>query len=947
VNARSSRTLQALGTLAITLYAATASGSPPADPYAGCRERFARNADDYDAAYCFYEVTFEQRLWTEGAQLFEELIAQHPQNFWLPLAYGHVYRGSDFDRAVALYRRAAESFRKAGHAEGEILARSNLRNVLFPRGRVEEATSETERVREIGASVADPVLKARAWTLEATHLQETGGDLGLAYRLLKQTEAALFPDGPYRLKRSNLMQLGLASVRLGQLDEALHTFQRLHDLAAAAGERLVQANAQFNILNVSVERESSLPTAGGPRKMLQLAKSTLATAVSAQNREVTVRSHAIIAELLASEPSSRGEAIHHADACLEIAVRIRQPQDEAICAWIKASLLRETEPAKATASERQALAATARANSPRTQAYSAGRRMRFSWETNPRHQAIRDSLAAIDAIETLRSLQDNSESTADLFSTWTSDYYWLSGRLLQESRPDDRELAFSITERMRARSLLDAVERHRSTPEKENVAAKRRREVLEQIATVQRRLMDPTMPQGERRSTLQTLERLELQEQEARRQVALEFPERALASPSFATSATVQSTLAEDEAMLSFQVGLWKTYEGSFGGGSWLTALTRDGVSVHRLPDRAALAPIVPMFTGLIGREDGLDQASAVRLFDELLREGLSALPPRIKRLILIPDGPLHHLPFDALRSSRDAPPLAARYELVVAPSATLWHHWRSNGSRPATRRALALADPALAISLRSDARERNTTLHQGLRVGRLPHARRESRALERHFGTVEALVGERASEMALKQRNLLDYDILHFAAHAIADDAHPDRSAVLLAAGTGSEDGLLQAREIAGLDLQDRIVVLSACQTATGAVLSGEGVMSLARAFFEAGARSVIGSRWPIRDEDAAAFFDHFYRALAAGASLSEALTRAKAEAIADGRPAAAWASLVLLGDGDFRPFPETRQAAPSAHWPLAAVALAVLVLAGLAVFRVARQSRPASPVS
>jgi CHAT domain-containing protein/tetratricopeptide (TPR) repeat protein len=943
VNARSSRTLRAFGILGITLYAATASGSPPADPYAGCREQFARNADDYDAAYCFYEVTFEQRLWTEGAQLFEALIAQHPQNFWLPLAYGHVYRGRDPDRTVALYRRSAESFRKAGHAEGEILARSNLRNVLFPRGRVEEATRETERVREIGASVADPLLKARAWTVEATHLQETGGDLGLAYRLLKQTEAALFPDGPYRLKRSNLMQLGLASVRLGQLDEALHTFQRLHNLAAAAGEGLVQANAQFNILNISTERESSLPTPGGPRKVLELARSTLATAVSAQNREVTLRTHSIIAELLASDRPSRAEALRHADACLEIAVQVRQPQDEAMCAWIKASLLRETAPTKATAAERQALAATARANSPRTQAYSAGRRMRFSWETNPRRQAIRDSLEAIDAIETLRSLQDSSDSTADLFSTWTSDYYWLSGRLLQESRPDDRELAFSITERMRARSLLDAVERNRSTAEQDNAAAKRRRVVLEQIATVQRRLMDPAMPPGERRTTLQTLEGLELQEQEARRQVALAFPNHP-ASPSFATPATVQSALAEDEAMLSFQVGLWKTYEGAFGGGSWLTVLTRDGVSVHRLPDRAALAPIVPMFTGLIGREDGLEQASAVRLFNELLRDALSALPSRIQRLILVPDGPLHHLPFDALRPSRDAPPLAARYELVVAPSATLWHHWRSNGSRPATLRALAFADPDLAISLRSDARERNATLHQGLRVGRLPHARRESRALERHFGTVEALVGERASEMALKQRNLLDYDILHFAAHAIADDAHPDRSAVLLAAGTGSEDGLLQAREIAGLDLQDRIVVLSACQTATGTVLSGEGVLSLARAFFEAGARSVIGSRWPIRDDDAAAFFDHFYRALAEGASLSEALTRAKAKAIADGRPAAAWASLVLLGDGDFRPFPEARPATPSAHWQLAAVALVIVALGGLAVSRVARQSRPSS---
>ena len=64
------------------------------------------------------------------------------------------------------------------------------------------------RVAELGRSVSDPLLKARAWTLEATHVQDTGGDLSLAYRLLKQTEVKIFPDGPYRLKRTTLNSLG-------------------------------------------------------------------------------------------------------------------------------------------------------------------------------------------------------------------------------------------------------------------------------------------------------------------------------------------------------------------------------------------------------------------------------------------------------------------------------------------------------------------------------------------------------------------------------------------------------------------------------------------------------------------------------------------------------------------------------------------------------------------
>ncbi len=553
------------------------------------------------------------------------------------------------------------------------------------------------------------------------------------------------------------------------------------------------------------------------------------------------------------------------ESCLELAVKLRQPHDEAVCSWVKASILHDSSPKEARAAEIQALDATERSHSPRTQAYSAHRRMQLSWETRPRAQAIEDSRAAIDSVETLRSLQDDSEGSAEQFSTWTSDYHWFSGRLLQDAHDGDLDLAFSITERMRARSLLDTLERSRTPLDSKSPAAKGRRELLEGIAAVQRRLMDPDLADDRRRAMLDELQGLELKEREASRQIGIAFPPRAASAPSFAGLRALQSTLRANEALLSFQVGLWETFEGEFGGGSWLIVVTRDRHTIHRVPDRAQLAPMVPVFSGLIERADGLDGPAAARLYDVLLADALRQLPPGINRLIIIPDGPLHHLPFDALREGRDGPALATRYELVVAPSATLWRHWREKSPRPATRTALAFADPvldAMVGTTGADASERNATLQRGLRLGRLPHARRESRSIEQHLGGVEVLIGARASEKALKERDLRSYAILHFAVHAIADEAHPERSAVLLSPGAASEDGLLQSREIEGLDLDGRIVVLSACQTASGAILSGEGVLSLARSFFEAGANAVIGSRWPIRDDDAASLFEAFYSA-------------------------------------------------------------------------------------
>jgi CHAT domain-containing protein len=921
--------IRSLG-FAMLVAALSAAASAQDDPFASCRQQFAGKPDNYDAAYCFYEVAQQKNLWNDGAKILDTLISQQPDNLWLPLAYGHVYRTRDPKRAEMLYRRAADGFQHDGNAEGEILARSNLRNFLFPKGRVDEAARETERVAELGRSVSDPLLKARAWTLEATQIQDSGGDLGQAYGLLKRTEAAIFPDGPYRLKRSTLNSLGLVAFRLGRLDEALTVFQSLDTLARAEGELLAQANAQSNILNTTTLKERLLPGPDSRARIMQLAERALATAVAAQNRDVTLKTHRAIAELLMQDKAQSAKALEHVNQCLELAVKFRQPGDESVCAWVKASILRDQSLKDARRYEQQALDAARRARSPRTDAYSAGRHMRLSWDTNARPKAIADSLGAIDTMETLRSLQGDADASAEQFSTWTSDYYWLSGRLLRDSTSLDGDgvnLAFTVTERMRARSLLDTLERARPPQDAKSPAAKARRELLESISSLQRQLMDPALGDDARRASLNQQQDLELRERDARRALGAGLRSAAATAP-VAGIGDIRNALRPNEALLSFQVGLWQSFDGEFGGGSWLVVLTRDGQALYRMPDRRDLTPVVPMFTGLIERADGMDEASAVRLYDLLLAAPLAALPQGIDRLIIVPDGPLHHLPFDALRAQRGGPALASRYEIIVAPSANLWRMWRDRPAENPTQRTLAFADPVLASAATRSAATRSATLERGLRLGRLPFARQESQSIQRHIGGVETLVGSRASEKALKDRDLRRYDIVHFAVHAIADEGHPDRSAVLLAPGAANEDGLLQAREIEGLDLTNRVVILSACQTATGAVLSGEGVLSLARAFFAAGATTVIGSRWPIRDDDAAALFDSFYRSLGQGATLSDALKQAKAEAITAGRPAAAWASLILLGDGEFRPYPNGRPAAPPEPfaWRLPALALALV---------------------
>ncbi|HYN21936.1 MAG TPA: CHAT domain-containing protein, partial [Thermoanaerobaculia bacterium] len=285
-----------------------------------------------------------------------------------------------------------------------------------------------------------------------------------------------------------------------------------------------------------------------------------------------------------------------------------------------------------------------------------------------------------------------------------------------------------------------------------------------------------------------------------------------------------------------------------------------------------------------------------------------------------------------------DSAPLSARFEIALAPSATLWLRWRQDRPKATGLTALVLADPVSALTAGDAASDRAAVFAVATRLGPLPLAREEGRAVLRHLGRGKLLEGKNASETYLKGEGPGRYGLIHFATHAATDDVEPERSFVLLSAGSGKEDGLLQVREIVDLPLDGQIVVLSSCESGSGEILRGEGVMSLARAFFQAGAHTVVASLWPLRDDDGAALFDRFYHHLGRGTSVAAALQAAQSERLKDGAPAAAWAGVVVLGDGDRVPLPGGRTDLGVAAW----IAGAVLLLL-TAAFLVRRRSSSA----
>jgi CHAT domain-containing protein/tetratricopeptide (TPR) repeat protein len=908
-----------------------------------CEERFAATPASEEAAQCFADVGRNHGMAPEAARRLQELIAQHPDHPWLLFYLGNLY-WEEPQRAEEIYRQAAAVFAQQGEVTGAVRAHAALHSILARLGHLDEAALEIDRIENLGRGRRDPNLTARVAILRAKQLRLEGGDMQRAYALLSTAQDTLSPESPYALRRDGLEELANLSFELGRFSEARSWYSRFADLAIARGELRTAANARYGALRVLIEELKETPRSDLRNEVEKEAQALLDLATQVQHRELAGRAHFVLGNL-----SNGAESQAHLDQCL---ANMAIVQDRVSCLQSLARLQRREGNAQAALRTlHRALDLARQAQTPWARADVLRERMRASWDALPREQALPLSEMALDWIETIRDQQSGDSSRAGLLSLWAEDYYWLAGRLLEDQEePGSIAEAFGVIERLRARTLLESLEAARANPVAGDSARQdraRHEMALEGITRVQRRLLDPDLPAEERDGALRELRRLEIAEASLRDLLVQKGQEPARAAVSGASLLPeVQRSLAPDEAMLSFQIGCDEGPWGDFGGGSWQLVITRDHVRVQRLRrDRVALRPALRLFNGLFERRDGSEARPAAGLYQDLFADALRGLPSNIRRLVIVPDDALHQLPFNALRPAAGDLPLAYRYEVSVVPSANLWLHWRNRPPAAAPEPLLALADPVpLGGTADKPSADRAAIFSRPVRLGPLPYARREGKSAVRRLDSGSVLrLGNDASEGFFKSTDLRQFAILHFATHAVLDEDHPDRSGVLLTAAPDSQDGILQLREIVPLDLDGRIVVLSSCRSASGTVLRGEGVLGLARAFFQAGAHTVVASLWPLRDDDGAALFDRFYDHLGKGESVAAALRAAQRERADEGAPAYAWAGLVVLGNGDIVPLPGGSKRPPfltgPAIWLGAAAAL--LLGGGAAVWRRRRLSR------
>ncbi len=332
-------------------------------------------------------------------------------------------------------------------------------------------------------------------------------------------------------------------------------------------------------------------------------------------------------------------------------------------------------------------------------------------------------------------------------------------------------------------------------------------------------------------------------------------------------------------------------------------------VQVFPVPvKRAELARQIEAFRQQLASRDLSFRDAARQLYDLLLKPAQAQLRGKTN-LVIVPDDQLWELPFQALLAEGDRY-LIESCAVSYAPSLTVLREMRKERTQHQADRTtsglLAFGNPVLG----KETVERATLVLRDEKLGPLPEAEQEVRALGQLYGTQgsKVYIGAEAREDRVK-REAGQAGILHFATHGMLNNAAPMYSHLVLAQGDSNEDGLLEAWELMQLDLKADLAVLSACETARGRFGAGEGMIGLTWALFVAGVPTTVVSQWQVESASTRDLMVHFHRALKAR-SLGGQANQTKAEAL---RQAALmlmknhetshpfyWAGFVLVGDGE-----------------------------------------------
>jgi CHAT domain-containing protein len=863
-------------------------------------------------------------LFARAVALFEEARAAQDRagnSFALGSVLNYLgyvaYNRGEHEASRAYRRQAAAVLAAAGETGAELLPLANLAALDVEAGRVAAAVDTLERI----LTVLPPGKLER-------YRSDTLFNLGTSYRMLGSTDEALqtfaaalaiqVRDDDKQGRGRSLRGIGETYYALGELETATQYLEQALVLAVETNDGRPQEAIHRTLGNIaSLEGDHS--------RALERHQTALRFATSVTDR-------AYLELLIARDLINLGRAAEAANHAAAANATAETTGSDLLMAAALHELGRaEAASGSSTAAAQKLERATALYASLGLDAERAAVAHSLSVLARARGDlaaARTHGAAAIDAAEELRLRIADPELRAAAAASHRSYYETQIDTLLRlhaehGAAGGDAQLraAFGVAERSRARMLADllaeaAVDLRGNLPP---TIRDREAALIESLAELRierdRLLQQPAIDAAARaRAAALTAElagrenELNLLEIEMRRA----DPRRgALPSGTTLTSEQAQALLDDETVLLEYALGTPASY---------VFVVSRERIAAVTLADRATIeAAARDALADLATLAPNGAAASQVAALAKLVLEPVAPYLDK-PRLLLALDGALQYVPFAALpafAAHSGAARLLDTHDIVAVPSLAAVAALPARGAeRPKTLAIVAdpvltAADPRLraAPAALTAAAAPATLLERssvGPRLERLLATSYEADALAALVPPEQRLIarGFEANRDAVLGARLEQYRYVHFATHGLVDARYPGLSALALSQFDeqgAARNGFLRLHDIYNLRLDADVAVLSACETALGRDIRGEGLVGLTQGFMYAGARSVVASLWQAPDRATAELMTRFYRHLLQDELRpAAALRRAQSELKAERRFADPyfWSGFVLIGD-------------------------------------------------
>ncbi len=819
--------------------------------------------------------------------------------------------------AIATYERCLPLRVEAADWHGEIVTLTDLGVAHLELGEVAAAAAWLQRARDLAAPARDGTSFTKLLTVSGW-LELRVGDFAAAAVTQQRSLAQARASRDRRGEAQALHNLGRTWVELGELAQARAASEQALVIVRETGQRSGET-AELLFLAQLRRHEGDLDQAiADAAAALALAEAIHDRAFEAAARRVLGECSAVNGDL------ERGREELEAALALERELGMK-PAESSTLVWLANVVAAQGDLEAAMRLSEQALAIVEAFGLRSNEAVTRSTLAAHAFAIGQRETARVQLEQALALGESLRRRMPQDDWRSSYFTTQLDRYALLLDVLLEghDGAPEPAAVAraFEVSEAARARSLLDLLSEAkvdvRAGADATLLAQERGlTQELHFAAAALDQLVQGAATAAQAAAASAKVEAISNQLREIETRLRASSPRFAALSPARpSTAAAIQHELLDDETVL---------LEFAFGReATWLFAVTRQSLEAHRLAPRAALeasaSAAIAAMTARSGRieEEGASRQARIAAADaqtparlaELRRlllgpvEGALQGEWRHRRLVVVAPGRLAALPFAALVAQ----------EVVLLPSASVLAIVRSSAApRPSGVRPIAvLADPVFErddprLTSASKGVPSSSATAERMGYARLPFSGEEAARIAALVepGRVRRFEGFDATRDAVVAGTFADCGIVHFATHGLVDVEKPEHSGMVLSLLTrdgAEQDGLLCLADLFRLRMPADLVVLSACKTALGRDIPGEGLVGLTRAFFHAGASRVVASLWEVDDLATAELMRRFYRGvLQEGRSPAAALRLAQDEMAAQERFAVPywWAGFVLQGE-------------------------------------------------